>query len=89
MNATKILWGQVILVCVVVLIPLGRDRADGLAARLSAGAPPTLVHAARLAAYTPAAFFWWWFVYDAYARQSSLKALISRAQAESPLSWPL
>ena len=48
---------------------LGRNRVDGVAARLPAGARPALVRTAGLPIYYPPVFFWWWYVYDAYAPQ--------------------
>ena len=69
MNATKILWGQVLLVSAVVLAfiwaatewtawKLGYQRQLGHPWFELLGWP----------VYQPPAFFWWWFAYDAYAR---------------------
>ena len=66
MNATKILWGQVILIGVVVLAfvwaatewtawKLGFQRQLGQPWFQLIGWP----------VYQPPAFFWWWFAYDA------------------------
>src|SRR5580692_10988157 len=68
MNATKILWGQVLLVCAVVLgfvwgatewttWQLAFQPQLGQAWFVLLGWP----------VYQPPAFFWWWFAYDAYA----------------------
>jgi type IV secretion system protein VirD4 len=68
MNATKILWGQILLVCAVVLgfvwgatewtaWQLAFQRQLGHAWFTLFGWP----------IYQPPAFFWWWFAYDAYA----------------------
>ena len=69
MNATKILWGQVLLVSATVLAfiwaatewtawKLGFQPGLGLPWFQLFGWP----------VYRPPAFFWWWFAYDAYAR---------------------
>ena len=48
MSATKILWGQITVVFLIVLAhDLGRDGMDGVAARLPAPARPALVRACR------------------------------------------
>ena len=53
-----------------MLLRLGRDAVDGLAARLPAPARAALVRARSGCRSTqPPAFFWWWFSYDAYAPQ--------------------
>ena len=69
MNATKILWGQVLLVGFVVLAFLW-GATEWVAWRLAfqphLGRPWFEVFGWPL--YEPPAFFWWWFAYDAYAR---------------------
>jgi type IV secretion system protein VirD4 len=68
MNATKILWGQVILVAAVVLIFVWAATewtAWRLAFQPELG-PPWLT-LLGWPVYAPPAFFWWWFAYDAYA----------------------
>jgi type IV secretion system protein VirD4 len=64
MSATKILWGQIIVVFLIVLADgLGRDAVDGLAARLisrSLGRPGS--NSLGWPVYYPPAFFWWWFL---------------------------
>ena len=69
MNATKILWGQVLLVSFVVLAFLW-GATEWVAWRLAfqpqLGRPWFEVFGWPL--YQPPAFFWWWFAYDAYAR---------------------
>jgi type IV secretion system protein VirD4 len=70
MNATKILWGQVLLVSFVVLAFLwGATEwvAWRLAFQSQLGRPWFEVFGWPL--YQPPAFFWWWFAYDAYARE--------------------
>jgi len=68
MNATKILWGQVLLVsAVVVAFIWGATEwvAWRLAFQPQLGPPWFEVFGWPL--YQPPAFFWWWFAYDAYA----------------------
>jgi len=69
MNATKILWGQVLLVSFVVLAFIWAATecvAWRLAFQPQLGPPWFEVFGWPL--YQPPAFFWWWFAYDAYAR---------------------
>jgi type IV secretion system protein VirD4 len=68
MNATKILWGQVILVCAVVLAFVWTATewtAWRLAFQPELGRPWFVPLGWPV--YPPPAFFWWWFAYDAYA----------------------
>ena len=69
MNATKILWGQVLLVSFVVLAFVW-GATEWVAWRLTfqpqLGRPWFKAFGWPL--YEPPAFFWWWFAYDAYAR---------------------
>jgi type IV secretion system protein VirD4 len=69
MNATKILWGQVLLVSATVLAFLW-VATEWTAWKL--GFQPGLGHPwfelFSWPIYQPPAFFWWWFAYDAYAR---------------------
>ena len=69
MNATKILWGQVLAVSAVVLGFLW-GATQWVAWRLAF--QPQLGHPwfniVGWPVYDPPAFFWWWFAYDAYAR---------------------
>jgi type IV secretion system protein VirD4 len=69
MNATKILWGQVLAVSAVVLAFLwGATQwvAWCLAFQPQLGHPWFKILGWPV--YDPPAFFWWWFAYDAYAR---------------------
>ena len=69
MNATKILWGQVLLVCATVLAFVWAATewtAWKLGFQSGLGHPWFELFA--LPVYHPPAFFWWWFAYDAYAR---------------------
>ena len=69
MNATKILWGQVLVVSVVVLAFIW-SATEWVAWRLAfqpqLGRP--WFELIGWPVYRPWAFFWWWFAYDAYAR---------------------
>jgi type IV secretion system protein VirD4 len=70
MNATKILWGQVLLVSAVVLAFIWA-ATEWTAWRLAF--QPQLGHPwfeiLGWPVYQPPAFFWWWFAFDAYARE--------------------
>jgi type IV secretion system protein VirD4 len=69
MNATKILWGQVLLIIAVVLAFLWAATewtAWRLAFQPQLG--PSWFEILGWPVYQPPAFFWWWFAYDAYAR---------------------
>jgi type IV secretion system protein VirD4 len=69
MNATKILWGQVLLVSAVVLSFIwGATEwvAWRLAFQTQLGRP--WFEFLGWPVYQAPAFFWWWFAYDAYAR---------------------
>ena len=68
MPATKILWGQILVVGIIVLTTTWSATqwtAWRLAYQMQLGAPWT--HIGSLPLYPPPAFFWWWFSYDAYA----------------------
>lgn len=68
MSATKILWGQLITVCLIVLMTTWA-ATQWTAWRL--GFQPQLgvpwFELAGWPIYYPPAFFWWWYFYDAYA----------------------
>src|SRR5712672_4802672 len=69
MSATKILWGQFIVVFAVVLVTTG-GATQWVAWRL--GFQPQLGHpwfelTSGVPVYLPPSFFWWWYAYDAYA----------------------
>ena len=70
MSATKILWGQIIIVFAIVLATMW-IATESTAWRL--GFQPELgrpwFEVLRFPIYLPPAFFWWWFAYDAYAPQ--------------------
>ncbi len=68
MTATKILWGQILTVFLIVLACVW-GATEWVAWRLAFQpelGPPwfTLL---RFPFYLPPAFFWWWYSYDAYA----------------------
>ena len=69
MNATKILWGQVLLVSAVALAFVW-GATEWVAWRLVFQTQLGLPWFEFLGwpVYQPPAFFWWWFAYDAYAR---------------------
>jgi type IV secretion system protein VirD4 len=70
MSATKILWGQVLVVCSVVLAFLWTATewtAWQLAFQSQLGRPWFELFGWPF--YEPPAFFWWWFSFDAYAHE--------------------
>jgi len=68
MSATKILWGQILVVLAIVLTTTWA-ATQWTAWRL--GYQPQLgepwFSVANFPLYPPPAFFWWWFFFDAYA----------------------
>ncbi|MCQ9148069.1 conjugal transfer protein TraG [Ochrobactrum sp. BTU2] len=68
MSATKILWGQILTVLLIVLMTTW-GATQWTAWQL--GFQPQLGHPwfqiAGWPIYYPPAFFWWWYFYDAYA----------------------
>ena len=70
MNATRILWGQVIAVISVTLLGIWSATqwtAHALAYQPELGQPWFWLGPWPI--YPPYAFFWWWFAFDAYAPQ--------------------
>jgi len=70
MSATKILWGQVLVVCTVVLAFVWAATewtAWQLAFQPQLGSPWFVLFGWPF--YDPPAFFWWWFSFDAYAHE--------------------
>ena len=68
MNATRILWGQVIAVISVTLLGIWSATqwtAHALAYQPELGQPWFWLEPWPI--YPPYAFFWWWFSFDAYA----------------------
>ena len=69
MTATRILWGQILVVFLIVLTTTW-SATQWVAWRLGFQAQlgnPWL-EAFGVPIYPPPAFFWWWYFYDAYAR---------------------
>jgi type IV secretion system protein VirD4 len=69
MPTTKILWGQITLVCLIVLITMWA-ATQWVAWKLGYQAqlgPPWFELGQGRPVYVPPAFFWWWYAYDAYA----------------------
>ncbi len=71
MSATKILWGQVVIVFAIVLATMWA-ATQWVAWKL--GYQPQLGHPwfeliSGVPIYLPPSFFWWWYAYDAYAPQ--------------------
>jgi type IV secretion system protein VirD4 len=67
-SATKILWGQLLVIGIIVLFGVwGATQwtAAALAYQPELGSPWFVVGDYPL--YPPPAFFWWWFSFDAYA----------------------
>jgi type IV secretion system protein VirD4 len=69
MSATKILWGQIIVVFAIVLITMWA-ATQWVAWKL--GYQPQLGQpwfelTSGIPVYPPPSFFWWWYAYDAYA----------------------
>ncbi|MHB8887006.1 MAG: conjugal transfer protein TraG [Methylovirgula sp.] len=69
MSATKILWGQIVIVLLIVLIAIW--TATQLTAWRLGYQPqlgqPWFELTRGVPVYLPPAFFWWWYAYDAYA----------------------
>ncbi|MFG1360127.1 MULTISPECIES: conjugal transfer protein TraG [Xanthobacter] len=68
MSATKILWGQIIVVCLIVLATTwGATQYVAWQLGFQAQLGPPWFELAGMPVYFPPAFFAWWFSYDAYA----------------------
>ncbi len=68
MSATKILWGQVITVFLIVLAAIwGATQWTAAALAYQPELGPPWFMAFGWPIYPPPAFFWWWFSFDAYA----------------------
>ena len=91
MNAIKILWGQVLLVCLVVLASVWMATewtAWRLGFQSQVGQP--WFELSGWPVYRPTAFFPWRFSFDAYAPQVFGERDTSPPLAVSPRSpWPL
>jgi type IV secretion system protein VirD4 len=64
LTATKILWGQILVVFAIVLATVW-VATQWLGFQPQLGSP--WFEAAGVPVYVPPAFFWWWFHHDAYA----------------------
>ena len=68
MSATRILWGQVALVCSLTLAGIwGATQWTAWALGYQEPLGPAWFFIGDYPLYPPPAFFWWWFSYDAYA----------------------
>ncbi|RUX43807.1 conjugal transfer protein TraG, partial [Mesorhizobium sp. M7A.F.Ca.US.014.04.1.1] len=80
MPATRILWGQLVAVLLIVLVTTW-GATQWTAWRL--GFQPQLgdpwLELAGHSIYPPPAFFWWWFFYDAYAPEIFLEGALIAA----------
>lgn len=68
MSAGRILWGQIMVVLMLVVAGIWSATqwtAAALGHQPELGAPWFVAFGARI--YLPPAFFWWWFSFDAYA----------------------
>ena len=68
MSATRVLWGQITVVFIIVLLAVwGATQwvAWRLGFQVQLGSP--WFELAGLPVYPPPALFWWWYFYDAYA----------------------
>jgi len=69
MTATKILWGQILAVALIVLVTTwGATQWVAWRLGFQAQLGPALFDIWGMPVYPPPAFFWWWYFYDAYAR---------------------
>ena len=68
LTATKILWGQILVVFAVVLATLwGATEWTAWRLGFQPQLGPPWFTIADVPIYLPVAFFWWWYHYDAYA----------------------
>lgn len=68
MSATKILWGQLLVVILIVIMSIWTATqwtAWQLGFQAQLGTP--WFELGGMPVYYPPAFFWWWYFYDAYA----------------------
>jgi type IV secretion system protein VirD4 len=69
MSATKILWGQIVIVFAIVLVTMWA-ATQWVAWKLGYQAQlghPWFELVSGVPIYLPPSFFWWWYAYDAYA----------------------
>ncbi|AQQ03906.1 conjugal transfer protein TraG [Roseibium algicola] len=68
MSATKILWGQLLVVSLIVMLTSwGATQYVAWKLGFQAQLGPSWFEVASWPIYFPPAFFWWWYFYDAYA----------------------
>ncbi|UOK72305.1 conjugal transfer protein TraG [Ancylobacter polymorphus] len=68
MSATKILWGQILTVLLIVLATIwGATQYVAWSLRFQAQLGAPWFEWLGLPVYYPPAFFWWWYFFDAYA----------------------
>jgi type IV secretion system protein VirD4 len=68
MSATKILWGQILIVFLIVLATTwAATQWTAWKLGFQSGLGPPWFEIAGLPIYYPPALFWWWYFYDAYA----------------------
>ncbi|MEO9132775.1 MAG: conjugal transfer protein TraG [Sphingomonas sp.] len=68
MSATRILWGQIIIVFLIALGAIwGATQWTAAALAYQPELKPVWFMLGHTPIYPPPAFFWWWFSYDAYA----------------------
>jgi type IV secretion system protein VirD4 len=70
MTATKILWGQILAVALIVLVTTwGATQWVAWRLGFQAQLGPAWFDIWGMPVYPPPAFFWWWYFFDAYARR--------------------
>ncbi|MET4239722.1 conjugal transfer protein TraG [Bradyrhizobium sp. RT10b] len=68
MSATKILWGQITVVFLIVLLTIwGATEWTAWRLGFQPGLGRPWFEFAGMPVYYPPVFFWWWYIYDAYA----------------------
>jgi type IV secretion system protein VirD4 len=68
MSATKILWGQILVVFLIVLMSIwGATQWTAWQLGFQAQLGTPWFELARMPVYYPPMFFWWWYAYEAYA----------------------
>jgi type IV secretion system protein VirD4 len=96
MSATRILWGQIIVVFLIALGAVwGATQWTAAALAYQPELQPVWFMLGRTPIYPPPAFFWWWFSYDAYAPAIFLKGayiaasggILSAAAATAMSVW--
>jgi len=70
MTATKILWGQILAVALIVPVTTwGATQWVAWRLGFQAQLGPVWFDLWGVPVYPPPAFFWWWYFFDAYARR--------------------